>query len=540
MLLSAGLMIGGLGLFLMAVTMISDGLRVAAGEALREILQRFTSTPLRGVASGVLFTGVVQSSAAVTIATIGFVNAGLLTLAQSLGVIYGANVGTTMTGWLVAAVGFNLDLEALALPLVGIGVLGRVGGRGRRLGAIGEAVAGFGLFFIGIDVLRRGFESFAFDLDVTALAGEGIAGVLLSVAAGFLMTILTQSSSAAVALILTAVSGGALAMPAAAAMIIGACVGTTSTAVFAAIGSTANARRVAAAHVLFNVSTAVVALLLFPALLWLVTHAGNALSAESGAALGLAMFHSLFSLLGVLIMWPFTERLAAFLGRRFVTRAEELAQPAFLDRTVLVTPVLALEALKHELTRTLGMARDVARDAVMRSERLGGAAREQLEGLRGVLKGIVGFVAELEAERLPPTTADALPELLRITNYLEDVADLVTELDGYRPALGVVSRSSVKDTVNTFRAEVAGQLARCRPDAADFSRQDVLDGLQHLERRWHGVKDQVLTAASRGALPLHPINDALDALRTGLHMAEQLSKATARLEQLAPLTTADG
>src|SRR5690606_37134642 len=174
-------------------------------------------------------------------------------------------------------------------------------------------------------------------------------------------------------------------------------VGTTSSAVFAAIGSTANARRVAAAHVLFNVTTAVVALLLFPALLWLVEHAGNLLAGggEDGPALGLALFHSLFSVLGVLLMWPFTDRLAAFLGRRFVTRAEELARPAFLDRTVLVTPVLAVEALKHELTRALTMARDVARAAVLRDAPLNGDVREQLDGLRGVIGGMTSFVAEL-------------------------------------------------------------------------------------------------------------------------------------------------
>ena len=123
MLLIAGTFLGGLGLFLLAVSMITDGLRLAAGDALRDILARSTSTPFRGVASGVLFTAVVQSSSAVTVATIGFVNAGLLNLSQSLGIIYGANIGTTMTGWLVAAMGFDIKVELFALPMVGAGML---------------------------------------------------------------------------------------------------------------------------------------------------------------------------------------------------------------------------------------------------------------------------------------------------------------------------------------------------------------------------------------------------------------------------------
>ncbi|NNM00772.1 MAG: Na/Pi symporter, partial [Gammaproteobacteria bacterium] len=155
MLAIIGTFIGGLGLFLLAVGMITDGLKLAAGDALRGILARSTSTPLRGVASGVLVTGIVQSSSAVTVATIGFVNAGLLTLGQSLGVIYGANIGTTITGWIVAAVGFSFKVEAFALPLIGIGMLSRVVRPASRLASVGEALAGFGLFFIGVDVLKE-------------------------------------------------------------------------------------------------------------------------------------------------------------------------------------------------------------------------------------------------------------------------------------------------------------------------------------------------------------------------------------------------
>lgn len=215
-----GMLLGGLGLFLLAVGMLTEGLRLAAGDRLRTILANSTRTPLHGVASGMTVTAVVQSSSAVTVATIGFVNAGLLSLAQALGVIYGANVGTTFTGWLVAAVGFSWKIEAIALPLIGVGMFLRMTGTSSRLGAAGEALAGFGLFFIGVDVLRDAFEGIAAGIDPAALAVDGWRGVLLFLGVGVLMTVVTQSSSAALALTLTAADGGVIGLEAAAASVI--------------------------------------------------------------------------------------------------------------------------------------------------------------------------------------------------------------------------------------------------------------------------------------------------------------------------------
>ena len=147
-------LLGGIGLFLLGMRLLTDGLKTAAGRALRGILARSTGTRLRGVLSGALITSVVQSSSAVTVATIGFVNAGILTLLQAVAVIYGSNVGTTATGWIVAIVGIHVNIKALALPAVGAGMLLGLFGRGDRLRAAGQALAGFGVFFLGIDVLR--------------------------------------------------------------------------------------------------------------------------------------------------------------------------------------------------------------------------------------------------------------------------------------------------------------------------------------------------------------------------------------------------
>ncbi|MEJ2574476.1 MAG: Na/Pi symporter [Gammaproteobacteria bacterium] len=221
-------LLGGMGLFLMGMWLLSEGLKLAGGHALRIILSHWTGTPLRGLLSGVFITSLVQSSSAVTVATIGFVNAGLISLQRAVRVIYGSNIGTTVTGWLVAFVGLQFDIKVFALPLIGIGMLLRISGGGTRRAASGTALAGFGLFFVGIDFLRLAFAGLSQHVPLGAALNGGAGGLALAFVAGVLITVLMQSSSAAMAITLTAAAGGALPVAAAAAMVIGTNIGTTS------------------------------------------------------------------------------------------------------------------------------------------------------------------------------------------------------------------------------------------------------------------------------------------------------------------------
>ena len=349
-------LLGGIGLFLLGMRLMTDGLTASAGGGLRTILAGATRSRGRALVSGLIITTGVQSSSAVIFATIGFVNAGLLSLGQSVGLVYGANLGTTLTSWLVAVAGFNLHLRALALPAIGVGALAWAVSRASRWGALGQAVGGFGLFFLGIDVLRDAFDGLGGMFSVQGQDAETVAGIAAFVLSGIAITLLTQSSSATLAITLTAAAGGLLPLQAAAAMIIGANVGTTSTAVFAAIGATSPARRVAAAHVLFNVVTAAMALALLPALLWLAGAIAGLASDDPHIALALAVFHTLTKLLGVAVMWPLTPRVVAALERRFRTGDEDQARPRYLDTNLLTTPALALDALGMELRRMGALA----------------------------------------------------------------------------------------------------------------------------------------------------------------------------------------
>lgn len=415
----AASLFGGVGVFLLGMTMMTDGLKLAAGPALERILAAATRTRWHALASGVLVTAVVQSSSAVTVAAIGFVNAGLLSLAPALWVLFGANVGTTMTSWIVALIGFKFSVEALALPLVGAGVALRLTGQGHRRGAIGTALAGFGLLFLGIALLQEGFAGLS--SRVSLPPGEGALAVLAQVAAGIVMTLLTQSSSASMVIAITAAQGGLLSTQGAAAVVIGANIGTTATAVMAAIGATPNARRAAAAHVAFNVITAVVALLLLPWLIDTLARMRQAMDLPPDPAVKLALFHTSFNVLGVVLMWPLAGWLTRRLQARFRRREEDEAQPRYLDDNVLAVPTLALDALEREMARVGQVAARMARRAVA------GESAAAVEGDRVVLDSLdaaaESFVERMSRREMPQRSARRLGRALRVLRYHETTGE---------------------------------------------------------------------------------------------------------------------
>jgi phosphate:Na+ symporter len=335
-------LVGGIGLFLLGMVLLTEGLKTAAGDALRRLLTRFTGGTFSAFASGAGITALVQSSSATTLATIGFVSSGLLTFQQAIGVIIGANVGTTSTGWLVSLLGLKLSIGALAMPLVGVGALLRLLARDRTA-AFGLAIAGFGLIFVGIDALQSGMEALADRLDPGSIAGDSWVDRIRLFAIGAAMTVVLQSSSAAVATTLTALHSGAIDPAAAAVLVIGQNVGTTVTAALAALGAATPAKRTALAHILFNLFTALVALALLEPFLRVALAVSDAL--EGGAAIGIAAFHTTFNLLGAAIVLPVLGPFARLLAR--LIPEEEPVLTRHLDPSVANVPAVAVEAARR-------------------------------------------------------------------------------------------------------------------------------------------------------------------------------------------------
>jgi phosphate:Na+ symporter len=515
---------GGVGLFLLGMGLMTDGLRLAAGPALERILAYSTKTRLRGLASGALVTVAVQSSSAVTVAAIGFVNAGLLSLGQALWVLFGANVGTTMTGWLVALVGMKFKIDLFALPLIGIGMLLRLTGAGSRRGALGTALAGFGVLFLGIDMLKETFSGVA--ADFTLPHWEGLIGVAAMVLIGVLMTVLMQASAAALVLAFSAAQSGLVTLEAAAAVVIGANIGTTVTALLAAIGATPNAKRAAAAHILFNLLTGAVALLLLPWLLSALGWLGAALDMDAAPAARLALFHTAFNLLGVALIWPLAGWLTGFLLARFKSAEEDEARPRYLDKNVLAVPALALDALDREVRNLGGIA--------LRSVRGALGEAPALDSSQGIVlrlgHAIAEFIAQLSRASMAVESARRLPELLRVARYYEAAAELATEAV---LAAREVADMPAMDSDTAFRRQGESLLGRAEPDAALIDPVALDAGLRDFEDDYQILKAALLEAGVAGALSVTAMDARLRAASALRRAVEQAVKAARMLSNTA-------
>lgn len=312
---------------------MTDGLKLLAGDTMHRSMMIFTKSPLSGAITGALSTAVLQSSSATTVAAVGFVGAGIIPFSQALGIIFGANIGTTMTGWLVAILGFKLKLGTLMLPIVFLGVFLRLI-RKDSWAYVGMAMAGFGLVFVGISVMQEGMSSLPSIINPQDLPSGSILENLKLVALGILATAITQSSSAGVAIAMTALVAGVIDFEQAASLVIGMDVGTTITAALATIGGSVGAKRTGLSHVIYNIFTALGALLLLtPYMLFIQTLYPEILTQDAGIAL--VGFHSSFNILGVIIVLPFTHKFAKMIERIVGTNTivEKKLDESLLDKS---------------------------------------------------------------------------------------------------------------------------------------------------------------------------------------------------------------
>jgi len=516
--------LGGVGLFLLGMRLMTDGLKVAAGGALHGLLQAATKGRFRALAAGAAITALVQSSSAVIFAIIGFVNAGLLTLGQAVGLIFGANLGTTLTSWIVALVGFEIKLALFALPSVALGMalwLTRSG----RAGALGQALVGFGVFFLGLDTLKTAFAGIEQGLDPGWMPVDGIPGVLVFALIGALLTVLMQSSSAALAVTLTAASQGLLPLPVAGAMVIGANIGTTSTAVFATLGATAAARRAAIAHVAFNLIAGALALVLLPLMIPAALSIAGVFGADNLPATVLALIHTQVNLLGILAMWPLLPILVKWLQGRFGgAEKSDLFLPRHLDDNVLATPRLAVEAAFLELRRMGDAAHALARGAL--NQEPGHAAELGDEALRieGLGTAIVGFVSRINSggdERIDAR----LPDALRIAQYYRAMAERGADM---ARIAGDAERSQrVAEALDAIHAEADHALRCSAPETVVDSATAVAASaaLTAFEARYQRCKADLLRAGSRAELRPPALVRELDRISALRRVVEQATKA---------------
>ena len=448
-------LLGALGMFLYGMNLMSSGLQKAAGDKLRSFLSAMTSNPFKGVLTGLGVTSIIQSSSATTVMVVSFVNAGLLTLAQAISVIMGANIGTTVTAWLVAWLGFKADISVLAIPLMLFGFLFSNSKQDKRKN-IGELIVGFSLLFLGLSFMKESVPDLRQTPEVlefvTAWSAHGFGSVLLFLAFGTILTLVLQSSSATMAITLIMLSMGWIPFNMACAMVLGENIGTTITANIAASVGNTQAKRAAMSHTIFNLFGVVWALILFKPFLQLVglitenlfgvpnpAAEGFAVSetvadSNTAALYGLSMLHTLFNTINTLLLIWFTkliERAVVWIIRTPENQEKETFRLKYITAGHLATPELSVEQAFDEIIHFAKISKSGAEYA---KSAINDADTKNFETLKQKLVKyeeisdriefeIATFLNGVSAEDVSEATSIEIKSMYKIIGELESLGD---------------------------------------------------------------------------------------------------------------------
>lgn len=339
----------GVAIFLFGMLMLEDGFKQLSGGTLERLLKRATMSVPRSLAFGILSTTITQSSSLVTVITISFLSAGMITLIGGIGVVFGANIGTTTGAWLVAGFGLKVDIAAFAMPMIALSIV-LVFQKSKYLRGAGLILSGIGFLFLGIHFMKEGFETFGDRIDLTRFALTGFMGLLVYTLMGTVATVVMQSSHATMVLTITALAAGQISYENSLALAIGANVGTTVTAVIGSLSSNFQGKRLALAHLVFNAVTAGVALVFIAQLKMAVNLVSEVAGlSDTDYALKLAIFHTIFNVLGVAIMLPLLGRLVKFIEHRIVEPEADRSKPKYLSDAVDAFPETIETALSNEV-----------------------------------------------------------------------------------------------------------------------------------------------------------------------------------------------
>ena len=338
----------GVCIFLFGMLSLEEGFKVFTGGVLERLLKKTTNKTWKSLGFGMVATSIMQSSSLVSVITISFLSAGLIPLLAGVGIIFGANLGTTTGAWLVAGFGLKVKISAYAMPMIVFGVI-LIFQRAKSFRGMGYILAGLGFLFLGIHHMKSGFETFANHFDLTAYSMSGYPGVFLFVALGVLATVVMQSSHATLVIVITALGAGQVTYENALALAIGANIGTTVTAIIGSLGANVTGRQLAAAHLIFNAATALVAVGFIYQLTDLVDLMSSRLGiADDDYTLKLAVFHTVFNLLGVLLMLPFMNAMVRFLERVIHPHRGAKAKPRYLTDASTGLSDTVIEAMRKE------------------------------------------------------------------------------------------------------------------------------------------------------------------------------------------------
>jgi len=460
----------GVTILLFGILNLEKGFKIFTEGPLRIVLRRSTNNLFKSINIGIFSTAILNSSSLISVLVISFITAGLISLKAGIGVVFGSNIGTTFTGWLVALFGLKLEISKFALPMITFGII-FIMQRRKTIKAWGYVIAGLGFFFLGIFFLKAGLEQYSFNLQLFKTGEAGILEVLSYTGIGILVTVILQSSSATLAIILTALSVGQISYPDSLALAIGSNIGTTFTALLGSLAANQAGKKLAVAHLIFNIITGLVALLLLHPLMRSVDYLSSVFGiVSSNYTLKLALFHTMFNVLGVLIMVTWINKLINILNRIIKDAPVEIEQPKYLNDKVLIHPQSTLHALYKETEHLLDLtfeiiahSLNVHRSDLLSTKKIG----EVLENsttpididiqdmyalkIKNIYSKILKYATLIPFENL---TTEEVVAVSNIKNANRLIVKVIKDLELFRKNMNFYLNSEneyVRETYNKFR-----------------------------------------------------------------------------------------
>jgi len=503
----------GVAIFLFGMLMLEDGFKLLGGGTLERLLERATRSTPRSILFGVVSTTLLQSSSLVSLITISFLSAGLISLIGGVGIIFGANIGTTTGAWLVAGLGLKVKIAAYAMPMIALSVI-LVFQKSSALRGTGYALGGLGFLFLGIHYMKEGFDAFKDQIDLMRFALPGLLGLVVYTAVGTAATVIMQSSHATMVLILTALAAGQISYENALALAIGANVGTTITAIIGSLSANFQGKRLAVAHLIFNLITAAVALIFISPLRVAVDQISDTVGiAPDDFALKLAVFHTIFNVLGVALMLPFIRRLVVFLERRIPEPVPDVSRPLFLDEAVDAFPQTLESALRKEVGHLYENAEELIlhglnlhRHDIFATDSIAEIARESRTPLdldikegyerkvKSLYSAIVEFTTRVGEKQLEPDIADQVYSLRDVAGNIVQAVKAVKHLRKNVLRYTIRPQGIVTELYDGLRIEIARIVVEIqRLDQAEPEQRSTL----WMDQEWAQIEEDARLTARR-------------------------------------------
>ena len=444
----------GVAILLFGMMALENGFKTLTEGPLERLLAKATDKFYKSFTLGMVSTGILQSSSLISVITISFISAGLLTLTQGVGIIFGSNIGTTATAWLVAVLGLKIKISALAMPMLVFGMI-LIFRKSKTLKGLGNVLTGLGFLFLGIHFMKVGFDSYKEVINLSDYAMEGIPGLLVFTGIGIMATVILQSSSATMAVIITALAAGQITYFNSLALAIGANVGTTITAIIGALASNAAGKRLAGAHLIFNSVTALIALIFLNQIAWIVDYTAEALNIkQDDYTLKLAIFHTVFNVIGVVAMVPFVNRMVKFLEKHIKEQKLDVKRPKYLSKSALKYQQTALSALILETNHLFDHVFKIIAHGL-------GLHRTEVMKI------------EYGDSLKPITTVDIEAAYYRKVKYLYgEIIEFATRAQELHPDIGYIQTIYNIKEANRFFVDVVKDIKELQPNMLKYTRSD--------------------------------------------------------------------